>query len=211
MCKPDIRRIKISVSASRNVVAIKMYMIFFSTQVRACTYVLWNHYTEKVVMQIADKFSCVEARVFRDNRGYTIWLMMPWLLASAEVMIMMTSSNGNIFRVTGPLWGESTGHRWIIFTKASDMELWCFLWSAPEQTVPQTIDTGDLGRHCAHYDITVMFFYFIRKLPLSSKNDRTCKYSFVYFSNDFCTLRTNKYLLTWNIAAAIGWFSAVIP
>ena len=24
---------------------------------------------------------------------------------------MMTSSNGNIFRVTGPLWGESTGHR----------------------------------------------------------------------------------------------------
>ena len=25
---------------------------------------------------------------------------------------MMTSSNGNIFRVTGPLWGESTGPRW---------------------------------------------------------------------------------------------------
>ena len=27
------------------------------------------------------------------------------------------------------------------FTKASDAELWCFLWSAPEQTVEQTIDT----------------------------------------------------------------------
>ena len=25
----------------------------------------------------------------------------------------MTSSNGNIFRVTGPLYGEFTGHRWI--------------------------------------------------------------------------------------------------
>ena len=24
---------------------------------------------------------------------------------------MMTPSNGNIFRVTGPLWGESTGHK----------------------------------------------------------------------------------------------------
>ena len=24
---------------------------------------------------------------------------------------VMTSSNGNIFRVTGPLWGESTGHK----------------------------------------------------------------------------------------------------
>ena len=45
---------------------------------------------------------------------------------------MMTSSNGDIFRVTGPLWGEFTGHRWIPLTKASDAELWCSLWSAPE-------------------------------------------------------------------------------
>ena len=44
---------------------------------------------------------------------------------------MMTSSNGNIFRVTGHLCGEVTGHRWIPHTKASDAELWCFL-SAPE-------------------------------------------------------------------------------
>ena len=40
---------------------------------------------------------------------------------------MMTSSNGNIFRVTGHLCGEFTGHRWIPGTKASDAELWCFL------------------------------------------------------------------------------------
>ena len=39
---------------------------------------------------------------------------------------MMTSSNGNIFRVTGPLWGEPTGHRWITHTMTSDEELWCF-------------------------------------------------------------------------------------
>ena len=36
--------------------------------------------------------------------------------------IMMTSSNGSIFRVTGPLCGEFTGHRWIPRTKASDAE-----------------------------------------------------------------------------------------
>ena len=46
---------------------------------------------------------------------------------------MMTSPNGNIFRVTGPLWRESTGHRWISLTEASDVELRYFLWSAPEQ------------------------------------------------------------------------------
>ena len=45
---------------------------------------------------------------------------------------MMTSSNGNIFRITGHSCGESTGPRWIPRTKASDAELWCFLWSAPE-------------------------------------------------------------------------------
>ena len=45
---------------------------------------------------------------------------------------MMTSSNGNIFRVTGHLCGEFTGPRWIPHTKASDAELWCFLWSASE-------------------------------------------------------------------------------
>ena len=32
----------------------------------------------------------------------------------------MMTSNGNIFRVTGPLCGEFTGHRWIPDTKASD-------------------------------------------------------------------------------------------
>ena len=35
------------------------------------------------------------------------------------------SSNGNIFHVTGPLWGECTDHRWIPLTKASDAELSC--------------------------------------------------------------------------------------
>ena len=36
------------------------------------------------------------------------------------VLYMMTSSNGN------------NGPRWIPRTKASDAELWCFLWSASE-------------------------------------------------------------------------------
>ena len=40
---------------------------------------------------------------------------------------IMTSSNGNIFRVTVPWCGEFTGQRWIPHTKASDAELWCFL------------------------------------------------------------------------------------
>ena len=52
------------------------------------------------------------------------------------VSFTMASSNGNIFRVTGILCGEFSNHWWIPRTKASDAELWCFiwrfLWSAPE-------------------------------------------------------------------------------
>ena len=51
--------------------------------------------------------------------------------AETQIKVIMTSSNGNIFRVTGPLCGVFIGHRWIPRIKAIDAELWCFLWSAP--------------------------------------------------------------------------------
>ena len=70
---------------------------------------------------------------------------------------MMTSSNGNIFRVTGPLCGEFTGHLWIPRTKASDVELWCFLWSAPWiNGWVNSREAGDLRHHGAHHDVIVM-------------------------------------------------------
>ena len=53
---------------------------------------------------------------------------------------MMTPSNGNILRETGPLWGESTGHKLIPLAKATDAELWCLLWPMPEQKVEQIIE-----------------------------------------------------------------------
>ena len=69
----------------------------------------------------------------------------------------MTSSKGNIFRVTGPLWGKSTDPWWIPLTKASSGELWYFLWCAPQQTASwaNSRDTGDFMCHCAHYDVIV--------------------------------------------------------
>ena len=48
-----------------------------------------------------------------------------------RTLYLSTSSNGNFFRVTEPLCGEFTGNQWIPRTKASDAELWYFLWSAP--------------------------------------------------------------------------------
>ena len=69
----------------------------------------------------------------------------------------MTSSNGHIFRGTGPLCRECTGHWWIPLTKASNAELWCFLWSvAWINHWVNNHEAGDLRCHRVHYDVTVM-------------------------------------------------------
>ena len=56
-------------------------------------------------------------------------------------------------------WGEFTGHRWIPPTKASDAELWCFLWSAPWiNGWINNGEAGDLRRHRALYDVIVVLW-----------------------------------------------------
>ena len=82
------------------------------------------------------------------------FIQVKWLITTDN---MMTSSNGNIFRVTGPFCGEFIGHRWIPRTKASDAELGCFIWSA--QWINGWVnnrEAGDLRRQSAHYDVIVM-------------------------------------------------------
>ena len=69
---------------------------------------------------------CPRLNKFQGEVGHS------WASIASAVRCMMMSSNGTIFRVTGHLCGELTGHRWIPHTKASDAELWCFLWSKPE-------------------------------------------------------------------------------
>ena len=64
----------------------------------------------------------------------------------------------NIFRVTGHLWGEFAGHRWLPRTKASDAEIWCFLWSALVNGWVNNGECGDLRRYPAYYDVTVMLY-----------------------------------------------------
>ena len=125
---------------------------------------------------------------------------MPWFLQWSEVarvslidsLIMMTSSNRIIFRVTGLLCGEFTGNRWIPHTKASDAELWCFLWSAPwTNGWVNKRDAGDLRRHGAHYDVILM----IKKAtPVETFPNRRK-----------VIIWTNADLLHWRIYAALGW------
>ena len=75
-------------------------------------------------------------------------------------VFMMTASNGNNFRVTGPLCREFTGHLWIPLTKASDVELWCFFDVRLNKTWINNHEAGDLRCHRAHYDVIIMLHIF---------------------------------------------------
>ena len=85
-----------------------------------------------------------------DGKDHT--LMNPFYFSHT-----MTSSNRNIFRVTGSLGGEPTGHRWIPpqegqWRRASMFSL-IWAWTNGRES---NRDVGDLRRHCTHYDVTVM-------------------------------------------------------
>ena len=129
----------------KNVMYLKQILILccpFSLSEHMIQYVLWYLLHNRNVVRLFSTVCAIE-----------IVIMPPSFVAVTHVIIMttygytsddkiwntdnsrfsmMTSLNGNIFRVIGPSCGEFTGHQWIPRTEASDAELWCILWSAAE-------------------------------------------------------------------------------
>ena len=68
----------------------------------------------------------------------------------------MTSSNGNIFRATGPLCGEFTGDRSIPRKKPVTRSFDFFFDLRLKKGRVNNGDAGDLRRHLAHYNVIVM-------------------------------------------------------
>ena len=104
------------------------------------------------------------------RRWYFISSFQKWLMK-----YMMTSSNGNIFRVTGHLCGEFTGPRWIPHTKAMQWRgalMFTFICARINGWVNNR-EAGDLRRNRAHYDVIVMTSHNItvRTVPLGRKFD----------------------------------------
>ena len=103
---------------------------------------------------------------------------------------MTTSSNGNIFRVTGHLRGEFTDPRWIPRTKASDESFDVFLDLRLNKRRVNKREAGDLRRYRPSYDVTVMEKSFI---CISLKQKQLQKYciSSVSYSDHTCRLQTD--------------------
>ena len=81
------------------------------------------------------------------------------LMMDKSRTIMMTSSNGNIFHVTGPLSGEFTGQRWLPHKK--DQWHGALMLSLICAWINGWVNNGEAGdcrRNCAHFDVIVIFF-----------------------------------------------------
>ena len=74
-------------------------------------------------------------------------------------VLMMTSSNGNIFCVTGHLCGEFTGPRWILHKGQWRGSLMFSLKCVWINDWVNNREAGDLRRYRAHYDVSVMFCF----------------------------------------------------
>ena len=69
----------------------------------------------------------------------------------------MTSSNGNIFRVTGPLCGKFTG--------PSEFPAWALMFSLIYARINDWVnnrEAGDLRRYLGHYNVSVMYISLFR-------------------------------------------------
>ena len=123
----------------------------------------WLNQPQNAIMLIL-MCSCVFAVVFANSHEQTnnilfnnkrsvgfITMYLHWMVWSSHwttswlVVVKKSVIHDDVikwkhFRITCPLWGEFFGYRWILLTKACDGELWCFVWSTPEQTVEETLE-----------------------------------------------------------------------
>ena len=70
-------------------------------------------------------------------------------------MTMMTSSNGNIFRVTGPLCREFTGPGEFPAQKPVTRSFDVFFDLCRNKRLSKQPEAGDLRCHRGHYDVSV--------------------------------------------------------
>ena len=91
-------------------------------------------------------------RVGVNERRFALRAHQGILVPDRTAFIVMTSSNGNILLVTGPLCREFTDHRgqWRGALMFSSICAWVKSWV-------NNRETGDLRRQIAHYGVTVMY------------------------------------------------------
>ena len=99
------------------------FFIIISTYLLNIYILNWN-FRENKNITFSLYFLTIILFVFQTNTRMINMSIVSGITTYFLSYTMMTSSNGNIFRVTGHLCGEFTGLRWIPHTKPSGAELW---------------------------------------------------------------------------------------
>ena len=92
-----------------------------------------NKLTSKICVNIPKW--CITHTTIIIKQGKSI----PW--SRHQIVELLQDSRNSSALAILDLCEETTSHRWIPLTKVSDAELWCFPWSAPDQTVERTNET----------------------------------------------------------------------
>ena len=89
------------------------------------------------------------------------------------------------------------GHRWI-----RHAELWCFLWSPPEQTIEQTIETPlivrSLWRQCNNADIStsnIVWFFLYCCIQIQSLSSHGMNFTLLMLNTYHAHININRYNL----------------
>ena len=149
---------------------------------------------------------CLAFRVFLTSLRYQFetWYINPvgrWhettnlisiALGSLSPTFMMTSSNRNIFRVTGPLCGEFTTPGEFPTQKPVTRSVDVILICAWINDWVNNREAGDLRRHRGHYDVILMF-------ATKSISSRFCIHGFV------SKIRTNPSNLVHILIQWVSW------
>ena len=83
----------------------------------------------------------------------------------------MTLSNWNTFSVTGPLWGESTCHRWIPSPRPVTRCFGVFFDLRLNKRLSKQSRRRWFETHHAHYDVITMYFAWRAERPTTGTHD----------------------------------------
>ena len=124
---------------------------------------------------------------------------------------MMTSSNGNIFRVAGPLCGEFTGHRWLSRTHSVgspsmvdpqwDIWYWGSKWNL--HTVCWSAVGCEWGTTSVYFGITYVCFSLVDFLSLLLSPSTYFK--IFYFCQKYHLKDTYKILKKFHVGLKFEW------
>ena len=89
-----------------------------------CLHMDWREETRR-------KATLSESCMMVSVHGNAFRIICPFMLRIHQCRLYILTHGDVIkwiFRVTGPLWGKSTGQPWIHLTKSNEAELWCLFY-----------------------------------------------------------------------------------